>query len=86
VSANSALRVALPKLADELGLMAHVPELRHTGDNAAMVAALAHARWQAGEQDPLDLPALPQSSLAASAARGPAFVRASRAARAEPQP
>ncbi len=38
VSANNELRVALKTKADKLGIKTHFPKLKHTGDNAAMIA------------------------------------------------
>ena len=38
VSANNELRIALKNKADKLGIKTYFPELKHTGDNAAMIA------------------------------------------------
>lgn len=59
VAANSLLRAWAPKLEAELGLPVALPAPAFCGDNAAMLAALAWHRLQAGERDGLDLPALP---------------------------
>jgi N6-L-threonylcarbamoyladenine synthase len=46
VSANSALRDALLDHAAELGWTVHIPPLRFTTDNAAMVAVTGHYKYQ----------------------------------------
>ena len=55
VSANSALRSAVGKLAAKLGCQLRLPKLRFCVDNAAMVAGLAHHYLRAGRTSGLDL-------------------------------
>ncbi|MDE0611027.1 MAG: tRNA (adenosine(37)-N6)-threonylcarbamoyltransferase complex transferase subunit TsaD [Anaerolineaceae bacterium] len=62
VSANQALRTAL-RQAGTLPLLVPPPEL--CTDNAAMIAAAAHWRWQAGQRDGLDMEVLPRWPLGA---------------------
>ena len=61
---NVAMRAMLERFASSNGLSLHLAAARHCTDNAAMIGALAALRMAAGESDPLDLPAEPQSSLA----------------------
>ena len=42
VSANSALKNSLENISKELGLEFFAPELKYTGDNAAMIACAAY--------------------------------------------
>ena len=59
VAANSELRASAGALASELGATLRLPELRFCGDNAAMIAGLAHHYLQQGKTDGWDLPARP---------------------------
>lgn len=59
VSANSALRAALPSL----GLPVHVPALRYCTDNAAMTAGLADVLLREGRTSALDLDAQTLSAI-----------------------
>ena len=61
VVANTALRSALASLADARSLELRLPPSEWCLDNAAMIAAAAHARAARGERDPLELPAEPVS-------------------------
>jgi N6-L-threonylcarbamoyladenine synthase len=62
---NGAVRAMLERLAARRGLSLHLSAPRHCTDNAAMIGALAALRLQAGESDPLWLPAEPLSVIAA---------------------
>jgi N6-L-threonylcarbamoyladenine synthase len=57
VAANSVLRAALEKLADQLGCQLRMPELRFCMDNAAMIAGLGYHYLKAGKVDDLTLSA-----------------------------
>jgi len=59
VAANSALRAAVGKLADQLGCAVRMPRMAYCVDNAAMVAGLAHHYLQAGQTADLTLAARP---------------------------
>jgi tRNA A37 threonylcarbamoyltransferase TsaD len=61
VSANPALRAALTEAMGVLGVHVSVPPLELCTDNAAMIAAAAHYRYQRGER--LGLDAEPVASL-----------------------
>ncbi|MHC4908802.1 MAG: tRNA (adenosine(37)-N6)-threonylcarbamoyltransferase complex transferase subunit TsaD [Planctomycetota bacterium] len=60
VSANSRLRDELRAFAGRQGLDLRLPPLSLCLDNGAMIAAAAHARLMAGEQDDLTLSARPR--------------------------
>ena len=62
VSANRLLRQAL---AEQTPLPARVPPLFLCTDNAAMIAAVGHVRYLAGQRDALDIDVLPGWPLAA---------------------
>ncbi len=62
VVANTSLRQAMLALADEADLEARLPPPRWCLDNAAMIAAAAHARAVDGDQDDLAIPAEPLSA------------------------
>ena len=49
VSANSGLRGALQQVADEKGLALHLPQLKFTTDNAAMIAVTGYFKYLRGE-------------------------------------
>lgn len=49
VSANSGLRGALQQIADEKGLVLHLPQLKFTTDNAAMIAVTGYFKYLRGE-------------------------------------
>lgn len=57
VAANSALREAAGKLADQLGATLRKPEMRFCVDNAAMIAGLGYHYLRAGRLDDLSLTA-----------------------------
>ena len=57
VAANSVLRAALEKLADQLGCQLRMPEPRFCMDNAAMIAGLGFHYLKAGKVDDLTLSA-----------------------------
>jgi len=65
VAANSLLR---RRLADAVALPTYIPPLRYCTDNAAMIGAAAYFRLTAGERAGLDLDAVPNLPLIASAA------------------
>ena len=48
VAANSMLRAELQQACDKAGLALHLTPLAYCGDNAAMIGAMAHRRFQAG--------------------------------------
>jgi N6-L-threonylcarbamoyladenine synthase len=64
VAANTALREGLEVECRERGWVLHVPSRRLCTDNAAMIAAAAHDRLEAGERAPLILNAVPDLALA----------------------
>jgi N6-L-threonylcarbamoyladenine synthase len=64
VAANSALRAGVNDLADEFGLVAHLPSLAMCTDNAAMIAAAGLHRLSVSGPSPLDLSATPNWQLA----------------------
>jgi N6-L-threonylcarbamoyladenine synthase len=55
VAANSALRTGMQAACDHAGLTLHLTPNEYCGDNAAMIAALAHRRLQAGLTAELDI-------------------------------
>ncbi|HET7011961.1 MAG TPA: tRNA (adenosine(37)-N6)-threonylcarbamoyltransferase complex transferase subunit TsaD [Anaerolineales bacterium] len=61
VSANALLRATLK---ERTTLPARVPPLSLCTDNAAMIAAAGHVRFEAGQRDALDIDALPSWPLA----------------------
>jgi N6-L-threonylcarbamoyladenine synthase len=63
VSANSLLRQRATELAEQRGLAIRLPAMAYCLDNAAMIAALGHYRFERGEVDELDLPAAPTTNL-----------------------
>ena len=54
-AANSALRASLVSASQELGFSLRLPPLAYCGDNAAMIAAAACARVEAGIPPSVDL-------------------------------
>lgn len=63
VAANAALRDALTRALEPLGVKVSVPPLTLCTDNAAMIAAAAHYRLRRGELIGLDAEALPNMRL-----------------------
>ncbi len=64
VIANTRLRERLAEAGERAGIRVLAPSLPLCTDNAAMVACLGAARWQAGDRTTLDTPADPQLRLA----------------------
>ena len=64
VAANSRFREKANEVSEKLGLNIHFPRMDLCTDNAAMIAMAGYERLQAGEQSSLDLPAIPNLSLA----------------------
>jgi N6-L-threonylcarbamoyladenine synthase len=62
VSANSRMRHELALLAHERGLALRMPLLAYCGDNAAMIAGLAHHLSHAGQIARMDLAAMPMAT------------------------
>ncbi len=62
VSANSRLRAELQSLAASRQLDLRLPKMEYCLDNAAMIAGLAHARYEAKQFDDWSLAASPQSA------------------------
>jgi N6-L-threonylcarbamoyladenine synthase len=55
VAANSALRTGLQTACEAAGLHLHLTPMKYCTDNAAMIAALGHVRFQRGERADLSL-------------------------------
>jgi tRNA N6-adenosine threonylcarbamoyltransferase len=55
VSANNELRNTLKTKANELGIKTYFPELKHTGDNAAMIAMTGHFNKAKTKKDNFNL-------------------------------
>ena len=64
VAANSRFREKANEVSEKLGLNIYFPRMDLCTDNAAMIAMAGYERLQAGEQSSLDLPAIPNLSLA----------------------
>ena len=64
VAANSRFREKANELSEKLRLNIHFPKMELCTDNAAMIAMAGYERLQIGEQSSLDLPAIPNLSLA----------------------
>ena len=64
VAANSRFREKAKELSEKCGLNIHFPKMEFCTDNAAMIAMAGYERLQTGEQSSLDLPAIPNLSLA----------------------
>ena len=64
VAANSRFREKASDLSEKLGLQIHFPKMELCTDNAAMIAMAGYERLKSGEQSSLDLPAIPNLSLA----------------------
>ena len=64
VAANSRFREKASELSEKMGLNIHFPKMEFCTDNAAMIAMAGYKRLQSGEQSSLDLPAIPNLSLA----------------------
>lgn len=56
VSANSGVRAAVEKIADDFGIKAWLPALKYTTDNAAMVATTGYFKYLDKNFDSLDKP------------------------------
>ena len=63
VAANSRLRHDLRKAADEHNMHVFHPSITLCTDNAAMIAGIAHQKYQQGQRDELDLNASANSDL-----------------------
>ena len=64
VAANSRFREKASELSEKMGLNIHFPKMEFCTDNAAMIAMAGYERLKSGEQSSLDLPAIPNLSLA----------------------
>ena len=64
MAANSRFREKASELSEKMGLNIHFPKMEFCTDNAAMIAIAGYERLQLGEQSSLDLPAIPNLSLA----------------------
>jgi N6-L-threonylcarbamoyladenine synthase len=62
VSANSELRKVFNELRGE-GIEVYLPEMRYTGDNAAMIAYVGSLRYKIKKFAPLDINAVPSYPL-----------------------
>lgn len=63
VAANRGLRAAMARACGEEGLPLAIPPMEYCTDNAAMIAAAAFLKWEAGEFAPLSMKAEPLMSL-----------------------
>ncbi|MBC8310862.1 MAG: tRNA (adenosine(37)-N6)-threonylcarbamoyltransferase complex transferase subunit TsaD [Candidatus Marinimicrobia bacterium] len=64
VAANSRFREKAYELSEKMGLDIHFPKMELCTDNAAMIAMAGYERLKSGERSSLDLPAIPNLSLA----------------------
>ncbi len=64
VAANTRFREKASELSDKIGLHIHFPKMEFCTDNAAMIAMAGYVRLKSGEQSSLDLPAVPNLTLA----------------------
>jgi N6-L-threonylcarbamoyladenine synthase len=64
VAANSLLREGVRQLADEFGVVSHLPSMAMCTDNAAMIAAAGLYRLSVGAASSMDLSANPNWQLA----------------------
>ena len=64
VAANTRFREKASELSDKMGLHIHFPKMEFCTDNAAMIAMAGYERLKSGEQSSLDLPAVPNLTLA----------------------
>lgn len=55
VSANNELRLALKAKVDKLGIKTYFPELKHTGDNAAMIAMAGYFNQDKAQKNNFNL-------------------------------
>lgn len=55
VSANSGLRTTLMEIAQKRGWTLHLPKLKYTTDNAAMIALVGYLRYLDGQVDDLNV-------------------------------
>lgn len=68
VSANTTIRTALEKLAQDHGMALNAPPLNLCGDNGAMIAWAGIERLKRGQNDPMDFAAKPRWPLDPTAA------------------
>lgn len=61
VSANSGLRNELLRLGTENGWNVHLPKVKYTTDNAAMIALVGYFMWLEGKCDSIDI--VPQTKI-----------------------
>ena len=66
VSANSGLRSAMKKAAEELNWNIYIPKFEYTTDNAAMIAMVAQLKYERGEFSDLSVSATARYDLEAS--------------------
>ncbi len=64
VAANTRFREKASELSDQMGLHIHFPKMEFCTDNAAMIAMAGYERLKSGEQSSLNLPAVPNLTLA----------------------
>ena len=64
VAANTRFREKASELSDKMGIHIHFPKMEFCTDNAAMIAMAGYERLKSGEQSSLDLPAVPNLTLA----------------------
>jgi N6-L-threonylcarbamoyladenine synthase len=64
VAANSRFREKASELSEKIGLNIYFPKMELCTDNAAMIAMAGYERLKSGERSTLDLPAVPNLTLA----------------------